>query len=184
MNKILLLLADGFEDVEALGTCDLLLRSGQAVITATISDNLEVISSFKIKIKADTYLKNINADDFDVLVLPGGGLGVKNLGESKLVKSIVEDFIKKDKIVAAICAAPSILGKYGYLRDKRYTCYAGFNEGIDGHFTAEECVIDGKIVTARSMKYFAKFAYAILKVLDKDYLVGQVEKACEGKEHK
>lgn len=180
MADILMLLADGFEDVEALGTRDLLIRGGQRVVTASISDSDTVRSSFGVWVKADKTLKDTDFSKFDLLILPGGGLGVRNLGASNLVKLVIEYFIRENKVIAAICAAPSILGKYGFLKDKKFTCYAGFNEGFAGIFTAEECVTDGKIITARSMQYFDKFAYAILDAVGYEKQIEVVKKQIEG----
>ena len=180
MKRILMLLADGYEDVEALGTRDYLLRANQEVITSSIKDDDMVISSFKARTHTDLTLKNLNYQNFDCLILPGGGLGVKNLLMSQEVKEIIKYFYDHHKLIASICAAPSILGKYGYLENKKYTCYAGFNNGFAGIFTGDEVVISDNIITARAMNYYQEFARAILNKLGEEKAITQVERAISG----
>ena len=120
----LLLLADGFEDTEALTTRDVLIRAGIEITTASINDRREVQSSFGVFVLADALLKLIfDTTPYDFLVLPGGGRGTRNLGESQLVAMYIEKFVKANKLVCAICAAPSILGKLGYLTTEKYNCF-------------------------------------------------------------
>jgi len=162
----LILLADGFEDTEALTTRDVLLRAGIEAYTASITNNNIVTSSFGLKVAADTIISNItDFSSFDFIVLPGGGRGTANLANSEEVRKILSVFSKQNKIMCAICAAPSVLGKYGYLKNRKYTCFAGFNEGIDGIFTQNEVEKDGNIITARSMQYSIPFALTIIETL-------------------
>ena len=161
-----MLLADGFEDTEALTTRDVLIRAGIEVTTASITDRLEVESSFGVHLLADSLLKLIfDTTPYDGIILPGGGRGTKNLSESPLVEMYLQKFAAKNKYLCAICAAPSILGKYGYLKNQKYTCFAGFNEGIAGDFTGNEVEKSGKIITARSMQYSIPFALTIIEEL-------------------
>ena len=162
----LLLLADGFEDTEALTTRDVLVRAGLDIVTASISNSLVVTSSFGVPVETNTLLSNVfSFNNYDFLILPGGGRGTQNLKDSDLVKYAIAHFVANEKLVAAICAAPSILGKYGYLRNKRFTCFAGFELGYPGSFTGEEVVRDGNIITARSMMYSIPFALTIVEAL-------------------
>ena len=162
----LLLLADGFEDTEALTTRDVLIRAGIEITTASITDRLEVQSSFGVHVLADALLKLIfDTTPYDFLVLPGGGRGTRNLGESQLVAMYIEKFVKANKLVCAICAAPSILGKLGYLTNEKYTCFAGCNEGFAGDFTGNEVEVSGNFITARSMRYSIPFALTIIERL-------------------
>ena len=162
----LLLLADGFEDTEALTTRDVLIRGGLEVLTASISDSIIVTSSFGVQVAANTLLSKITSfDSFDFLVLPGGGRGTQNLKDSVLVKTTIENFMNANKLVCAICAAPSILGKYGYLENKHFTCFAGCENGYPGIFTGEEVVKEDNIITARSMLYSVPFALEIIETL-------------------
>lgn len=164
--KALMILADGFEDTEALTTRDVLIRAGIEVTTASITDRLEVESSFGLHILADALLKLIfDTTPYDAIILPGGGRGTRNLAESPLVEMCLQKFASKNKLLCAICAAPSILGKYGYLINEKYTCFAGFNKGIAGDFTGNEVEKSHNIITARSMRYSIPFALTIIESL-------------------
>lgn len=164
--KCLMILADGFEDTEALTTRDILIRAGIEVTTASITDRLEVESSFGIHVLADSLLKLIfDITPYDAIILPGGGRGTNNILNCPLIPMYLNKFRSYNKYICAICAAPSILGKLGYLENKKYTCFAGFNEGIAGTFTQNEVEIDDKIITARSMKYSIPFALTIVEEL-------------------
>lgn len=162
----LMLLANGFEDTEALTTRDVLTRAGIEMTTASITDYQQVQSSFGVEVLSDALLKLIfDTTPYDFLVLPGGGRGTKNLAESQLVSIYIDKFVKSNKLVCAICAAPSILGHLGYLKGLRYTCFAGCEEGIDGIFTGNEVEHDGQFITARSMAYSIPFALEIIATL-------------------
>lgn len=162
----LILLADGFEDTEALTTRDVLIRAGIEITTASITDYLQVQSSFGVEVLADSLLKLIfDINPYDFLVLPGGGRGTKNLESSELVKDYINLFKTRNKLICAICAAPSILGKMGLLKNVKYTCFAGFNEGIEGIFTGNEVEHDGNFITARSMNYSIPFALEIIETI-------------------
>lgn len=177
----LLLLADGFEDTEALTTRDVLTRAGIEITTVSITDRLEVESSFGVHVLADALLKLIfDTTPYDFLILPGGGRGTKNLSDSPLVAMYIQKFVSAGKLVCAICAAPSILGKLGYLKNQKYTCFAGFNAGIDGIFTGNEVEISGNFVTARSMKYSIDFALAIIEKLLGSQIKSKVEIGLKG----
>lgn len=162
----LILLADGFEDTEALTTRDVLIRAGIEITTASITDRLEVESSFGVHVLADALLKLIfDTTPYDFIVLPGGGRGTRNLSESSLVAMYIEKFVKANKLVCAICAAPSILGKLGYLANEKYTCFAGFNSGFAGEFTGSEVEVSHNFITARSMRFSIPFGLTIVEKL-------------------
>lgn len=161
MKKALILLADGFEQVEALATHDVFHRSGGIKTTlASIKDNLELVTSSGVHVKADALLSDLDLDEYDFIVLPGGKLGVENLGSSPLVKKALEKFHDEGKHIHAICAAPSILGGLGYLDGKNYVCFPGFQKG-NGHWQDTGVVKDGGTITGRSMGYSVDFACAI-----------------------
>lgn len=164
----LMILADGFEDTEALTTRDVLTRAGFEVKTCSITDRLEVQSSFGVHILADALLKLMfDLEPYDFIILPGGGRGTRNLAQCEFLKAYLDHFLLHDKLICAICAAPMVLGQYGYLENRKYTCFAGCNEGINGIFTGKEVEKDGNIITARSMAYSIPFALEIIH-----YLVG------------
>ena len=168
--KVVILYADGFEDVEAIATRDVLVRAGIDVLDAKINlNNQIVVSSHKVSLTGLFDLKNIKVEDYEALILPGGGRGVQNLLKSSEVDRLVQEFYKAGKWVCAICAAPMALAKNGLLHDRRYTCYPGCNDGLDGIYTGEEVVVTDKIVTARSMLYSVPFGLKIVElILSKD----------------
>ena len=168
--KVVILYADGFEDVEAIATRDVLVRAGIDVLDAKINqDSQIVVSSHKVSLTSLFDLKNIKVEDYEALILPGGGRGVQNLLKSSEVDRLVQEFYKAGKWVCAICAAPMVLAKNGLLHDRRYTCYPGCNDGLDGIYIGEEVVVTNKIVTARSMLYSVPFGLKIVElILSKD----------------
>lgn len=164
--KVLIIYADGFEDVEALATRDVLVRAKIDVIDAKINEDNEIVtSSHNLSIKGFKSLNNIDVNDFDAVILPGGSRGVNNLLKSDKVISLLKEFANKDKLVCAICAAPMVLNKAGLLKEKRFTCYPGCEKGLDGIYTGEEVVVLDKIITARSMLYSIPFGLAIIEKL-------------------
>ena len=164
--KVLMLYADGFEDVEAIATRDVLVRAGIEVIDAKIKEDSQiVVSSHKMSLTGFLSVKNLNVEEFSALILPGGSRGVNNLLQSNDVDRLVKEFDNVHKWVCAICAAPMVLAKNGLLHNKRYTCYPGCNEGLDGIYTGEEVVVTDNIVTARSMLYSVPFGLKIVELL-------------------
>ena len=169
--RILMLLANGFEDTEALATRDVLIRAGLDVKTVSLNECLEVQTSFGLIIKADLFAEEVTTN-FDAIILPGGKRGVDNLSNSLLVTQLIKHAFENKKLIAAICAAPSILARYGYLKDYHYTCYKGFEEYYPQTYIDEPLVVDKNIITARSMYYSQDFALAII-----EYLLGKEKRA-------
>lgn len=164
--KVLIIYADGFEDVEALATRDVLVRAKIDVIDAKINEDNEIVtSSHNLSIKGFKSLNNIDVNDFDAIILPGGSRGVNNLLKSDKVISLLKEFHNKNKLVCAICAAPMVLNKAGLLKEKRFTCYPGCEIGLEGIYTGEEVVVLDKMITARSMMYSIPFGLAIIEKL-------------------
>lgn len=177
--KVLLLFADGFEDVEAIATRDVLIRAGIEVYDAKINDdNQIVVASHKIALAGLKSLKNINVDEFEAIILPGGMRGVNNLLASSEVERLLKEFNNKHKRVCAICAAPMVLSKAGLLKGKRFTCYPGCEEGLEGIYTGEEVVVTNNIITGRSMYFSIAFGLKIIELLlskqDSDRIYRQI----------
>ena len=162
--KVAVLLAEGFETIEALTTVDILRRAG--VICNTIgTKSLEVTTSHSITIKADKVL-NEEVYDYDVVVLPGGMPGAVNLRDDEKVNELVKKFYDEGKIVAAICAGPITFGKLGIVNGKNATCYPGFEDQLVGcNYKEELVVVDGNIITSRGPATAMEFAYKLLEVL-------------------
>ena len=161
-------LADGFEEIEALTPVDLLRRAGVDVSTVSIyPGRKEVIGARKISVNADLTIDDINADDAEMIVLPGGMPGTVNLLECERLMDIVDDHNKKGKRVAAICAAPAtILGSKGMLRGKKATCYPGKESLMEGATAVIETVVtDGNITTSMGLGTAVDFACELITLL-------------------
>lgn len=164
--KVLILYADGFEDVEALATRDVLVRAKIDVMDVKVNESEQLVtSSHKVSISGFKSIKNINADEFDAIILPGGSRGVNNLLNSNEVIELVKEFHNKNKLVCAICAAPMVLDKAGILENKRFTCYPSCEVGLKGIYTGEEVVVLDRLITAKSMLYSIPFGLAIIEKL-------------------
>lgn len=162
--KAIILLADGFEDVEALATRDILLRGGVEVTTISINEDLVVNSSHGLTLLADDYF-NLDYKDFDAIILPGGKRGVDNLISNDDVLNYVKKAYNDEKLVCAICAAPSILIKLGILDGKEFTCYSSFEKGHKGKYNPVGVVVSNNVITGKSMYYSNEFGLAILEKL-------------------
>lgn len=166
MVRALVLLADGFEEIEAVTPIDVLRRAGVEVITAGVGGR-RVVGSHGVVLEADTTLDDAPRD-VDVVVLPGGMPGADNLGKSQAVRDIVERTHAAGKRVAAICAAPAMaLGRTSVLAGKRATCYPGFEKHLpDGVTHADDrVVVDGLVVTAKGPGVALEFSLALVEQL-------------------
>ena len=163
MKKILIPLADGFEEIEAIAVVDVLRRAGFDVVTTGLPSSI-VEGAHGVKLIADKKIDNVNLDEFDALILPGGNPGYKNLGKSKIIMDAIESFEEKGKLVAAICAAPTLLAKAGILKDRRATAYPGLERELprprDGNV-----VYDENVITSKGPGTAIEFALKIVEVL-------------------
>ncbi len=161
---IYVLLADGFEEIEALEPVDIMRRAGLEVQTVGVTGKT-VTGAHDIKVEADIEIAEVNADNIELLMLPGG-MGYVNLENSELVQRLIEYSEKNDKYISAICAAPSILGKLGLLKGKKATCFPGFERFLDGaELSADKAVCDGKIITGKGAGAAADFAFLMVELL-------------------
>lgn len=171
--KGLLILSHHMEDGEALSTRALLIRAGLEVVTITFENTLDIVTAFGLKVKADHFAKDVNYDEFDFLIIPGGGYVARVVDKDTKIKEIAKHFNSKDKLIAAICAGPRFLGQAGLLNGKSYTAYRGSEidmpKGI--YLPSYKAIRDHNIVTARGAGAVYEFAYEIVK-----YLLGE-EKA-------
>ncbi len=182
--KALILLAEGFEETEAIQTFDVLSRTGEIdVVLASINDDLFVKSSHGVLIKSNILLKDATLDDFTFLVLPGGKLGVKNLEESSLVKETIKYFSDHQKCIHAICAAPPILYRLKAIdKNNPYICFPGFEQLDNGpSYQKDENVVNSPMnVTGKSMGYTLDFALAIVKHHLGEEVVERIKKGIFG----
>lgn len=163
---VYILLAPGFEEIEALAPVDLLRRAN--IETATVSITGEPVpGSHGITVTADIALDRVDLSKADMLVLPGGGPGYKNLGKEPAVAALVEEAIDRGLWVAAICASPTLLGQWGHLKGKRAVCYPGMEDGLTGAQAQMDqgAVVDGKIVTGRAAGSAFDFGLALVEAL-------------------
>lgn len=166
MKKVVMLFAEGFEEVEALMTVDLLMRGGVDVKLASITKEMEVAGSHGIRIGMDVTMDQVDFGEQDAVLIPGGMPGTLNLGNSPEVTRVLTEMHEAGKIVGAICAAPSVLGQCGILEGKKATCYPGFEDKLTGaEFTDEKAVIDGNVVTSRGLGTSMEFGFSVLELL-------------------
>ena len=161
---IYLFLADGFEEIEALGCTDILRRAGLDVRTVGVTGKT-VTSAHGIKVEADVLVSDC-VDGAEMVILPGGSTGTNNLAASEAVASLVNDAARGNAYVAAICAAPTVLGGFGLLKGKRAVCYPGLEGRLTGALHSDERVcVDGRFITSRGPGTTAEFALRIVEIL-------------------
>lgn len=169
MASVLLPLAKGFEEVEAVGLIDVLRRGGVEVRIAHMDGDMDtelVLGANGITIKADTSIANILSEDFDMILLPGGWDGTYALADNQTVQKLLKEFKAKNKTIGAICAAPYALDKAGVLGNE-FTCYPSVENEIkqNGYRSDQEVVIDGNIMTSRGPGTALCFGLEIVKHL-------------------
>ena len=159
---VAIMLADGFEEVEALAVADVLYRAGVRSDLISVTDARHVTSSHGIRVVADLMLEDVDLSTYTVFFLPGGMPGTLNLEKSPIVTTCAEYCAKNDIYLAAICAAPSILGHLGLLNGKETICFPGFEGELKGATISEKPVcVDGKIVTAKGMGVAVQFGLTL-----------------------
>lgn len=166
MKNVCVFLADGCEEVEALTPIDLLRRAGAKVTLVSVSGEKYIKAAHNVVIETDVSVKNEELSGFDAYVLPGGAPGYKNLMASPEVKTIVTSACTEGKLIAAICAAPCVLGEFGLLNGKKATCYPGMEDGLIGADSYKDSVVvDGNIITSRGVGTAIEFSLSIIEYL-------------------
>lgn len=178
--KAYILLADGFETIEALTPLDILRRCGIDIKTVSITDSLEVISSHGLKVMADTLLSTGVADG-EMLILPGGFPGYVNLRENRKVLSLVTEYFEAGKYVAAICGAPTVLKETGVANDKKITCHSSVLDEMKGDYccTCADVECDGKIITGKGAGLSLPFALRLAEILAPASIVDKVKQGLQ-----
>ncbi len=163
---VLMMLADGFEEIEAFAPLDILRRAGVEVRTVGIT-GAQVTGAHGVRVLADIMPEQADVAQADMVILPGGMPGTKNLYASDFVREAVTQCVNQSRYVAAICAAPSIiLGGMGLLEGKNATCYPGMEAGMVGANALDQPVcVDGKIITGRAAGAALDFGLALCTVL-------------------
>lgn len=165
MKKSFVFLANGFEEIEALVTVDVLRRAGIDTTTVSITDSQVVTGAHNIEVKADTTIANITCNAEDIIVLPGGMPGATNLAECATLTELLTAHNNAQGLIAAICASPAVvLAPIGVLSGKKATCYPGF-EGAFTDCTKGETpvVVDGNVITGNGPATAIAFALAIVR---------------------
>ena len=176
--KVYVMLADGFEEIEALSVVDVLRRGEVETIMVSVKADKTVASARNIQVIADTTLNQIKVEHEDMIVLPGGGRGVDGLGNTKPLIEILKAHQGEKGLLAAICAGPSIPGKLGFYNGVKATCYPGFEEYLEGAMvTEDDVVVDQNFITARGAGVSLEFAYAILSIIKSQELAEKISKA-------
>lgn len=162
---IAVLLADGFEEIEALTPVDMLRRAGLEVLTVGITSKIAV-GSHGISVICDKLPEEVDLDMISTVILPGGMPGSLNLDTSPFTDKILESVNARGGRIAAICAAPLVLGRRGLLEGRRATCYPGFENELAGATVTDESVVtDGNITTARGMGVALDFSKELISLL-------------------
>lgn len=173
--KVYIFLADGFEEIEAIAPIDIFRRAKIEVITISISKNKTVSGSHGILVIADSLFSEADFDDNDMLYLPGGKLGTENLDAHKGLKDLITKQTLENKKLAAICAAPSILGKMGILKGKEAICYPGFENKLQDAILSENKIVkSGNIYTAKGAGVAVQFALKLVEELKGSELAQQI----------
>ncbi len=166
MKKAVVILPDGFEEVEALTPVDVLRRANISVLTVSITKQKEVIGAHNIQVIADQLFDETDFSDFDAIILPGGMPGTTNLNNHEPLKSVLKKMAHDKKLVTAICAAPMVLGECGLLDGREATCYPGFESHLKSATIVKSSVVkDGIFITANGIGSAMSFALTLVENL-------------------
>ena len=176
---VYLFLADGFEEIEALIPLDLLRRADIPVRTVGIGTEYPC-GAHGISVIADLVDEQVNFSDMTALILPGGMPGTLNLEKSAVVQTALKQATRDCLPIAAICAAPSILGHAGYLSGRKATCYPGFQDALfDATYIDQSVVTDGNIITAKGAGVALEFSLELIKRLSSQDRVNEIRSAIQ-----
>ncbi|MBP9017213.1 MAG: DJ-1/PfpI family protein [Paludibacteraceae bacterium] len=164
--KAMVFLADGFEEIEAIAPIDIMRRAGIEVTTISVTTTKEVRGAHDILLQADCLFGQIDFSNADLLFLPGGMPGTKNLEAHDGLKQLLLKHANEGKKLAAICAAPSILGKLGLLKGKEAVCFPGFEETLKGAILSDKKVVQsGNIITGKAAGAAVEFGLKLVENL-------------------
>lgn len=177
MARVVVPLADGFEEIEAMSIIDILRRAGIEVVVAGLHDGY-ITSARGVKVIPDTTIETVKAEEFDMIVLPGGQPGSDNLNTDQRVRNLLVEFYSRGKLTGAICAAPYVLANAGILQGRKATSYPTYKEKITGaEYVEEDVVEDGNVITSRGPATAASFAFKIVEKLKGKETAENIRKA-------
>lgn len=164
MSKVYVFIADGFEEVEGLAVVDLLRRAEIDTTMVSVSDTIEILGSHGIVVSADKVFEEVGFDDVDMLFLPGGTTGVKNLRKHEGLCQMLEQFYEEEKMIAAICAAPTLLEELGILEGKNATCYRSLKDKlVSANYVEANVVKDNNVMTSQGFGTAIDMGLAIVE---------------------
>lgn len=164
--KVYVMLADGFEEIEALTVIDVLRRGGVETEMVAVKNDKIVVSARNIPVIADVTLDQIQLDRKDIILLPGGSKGVDGLGASESLINLLKEHQVQKGLLAAICAGPTLPGKLGFYEGIKATCYPGHEEDLHGAIISDQdVVVDKNFVTSRGPGTSLSFAYTLLEII-------------------
>lgn len=167
MKKIAVFFATGYEEIEALTVVDLCRRANIQTTMVSVTGERRVIGSHDISVEMDALLEEVDFSTFNMMVLPGGLPGTTNLEKNEMLMTALDTHYNLDKWVAAICAAPSIFGHRGYVKNKKAGIYPGLEkELIEANVSFDSVSIDGNMITSRGMGTAISFSLSIIEALE------------------
>ena len=162
MNQIAIFFAKGYEEIEALAVVDICRRCGLTIDMVSVTEEMQVEGAHGIVVAMDKTFSQVDFDKYDMIVLPGGGEGTRNLEAHQELMAQVDAFYKAGKYVGAICAAPSIFGHRGILKGRKACCYPSFESHLEGaEVTAGPVEVSDNVITSRGMGTAIPFGLAI-----------------------
>ena len=175
MAKVLIPLANGFEDIEAVTLIDVFRRGGVEVVTASMHDSRAVMAAHGISMEADALYADVAEDDYDAIVLPGGGKGTENLKRSEALAARLRRQQEEGRLLCAICAAPTVLVAAGVLDpDVEVTCYPTCQDELDREWSPAPVVRSGTVITGQAPGSALLFALVVLQTLAGEYVAHEV----------
>ena len=166
MGTVYVFFADGFEEIEAFTSVDVMRRAGLKVEMITVTPDEIVTGAHGVPVLCDKNIVNCDFFDADLIVLPGGMPGAATLGECDDLRKLIVRFAEENKPIAAICAAPMVLGKLGLLKGRKATCYPGMEDKLLGaNWQEQPVVVDGNFVTSRGVGTAIAFALTLVTIL-------------------
>ncbi len=178
-KTVAVLLADGCEPLEVVAPVDVLRRGGVNVMLVSLKDSLTVTTAQNIHMQADAPIGMVDLSNSDLLMIPGGSVGVDNISVNKAATTEIARRMEADEPIAAICAGPTVLGNMGLLNGRKAVCYPGCEEGwpTDVYQTGKDVVVDNNLITATGPGTAAAFGLEILKFLEGEKTANQVAEA-------